>query len=345
MLLSLIIPFFNSEKKSKRLFKTLSNIVQNDIEIILIADGSTDNTCKVLSDFKKNSISANVVVIKQENKGPGGARNAGLRVAIGEYIWFIDSDDDIELDAIDIVRENRNKNYDFIDFNHTSKDFIINSMNLTPGSYIDSNKNRDILFNSFGLICTKIINKNFLIDNSIYYPEYCIYEDGPLMNFLYPLYSKRFLKTDILAYIHQVDYSSITRSKIGPHDFDRLYTSIYCYNIARSLNTEESVLQRIEEKFVRYYLFGTTSLLISILPSRKWLLTHRVMKQYRLVAKNLGINLDPISLIKNSSKKYQIYFLFHWYASFLLYKDQATFFEEQRLKAWNRPFDNNMQLK
>lgn len=106
MLLSFIVPFFNSEKKSKRLLTTLSNIDQDDVEIILIDDGSTDDTYKTLSDFKMNASNKNVEVIKQENKGPGGARNAGLRIAKGKYVWFVDSDDDVNLEVIDIIRNN-----------------------------------------------------------------------------------------------------------------------------------------------------------------------------------------------------------------------------------------------
>lgn len=117
MLLGFIVPFFNSEKNSKRLLKTLSSIKQDDVEIILIDDGSTDNTYKMLIDFKVNTINKNVEVIKEENKGPGGARNAVLRRAKGKYVWFVDSDDDINVEAIDIVRQNFEKEYDFINFN------------------------------------------------------------------------------------------------------------------------------------------------------------------------------------------------------------------------------------
>lgn len=342
--LSIISPFYNSEEKCKRLLNTLLNIKDNEVEIIFVDDGSTDNTLTLLSEFKDNS-SIDVSIITQENKGPGGARNAGLKIAQGRYIWFVDSDDDIKVEAIEFLKGVDLNHYDFIDFNYIAKGSISNSMDLIPGSYTDHYKSRELLLDNFGWICTKVFNRKFLIDNAIYYPEYCIYEDGPLMNFIYPLHAKRFLKTDIIAYVHQVDYPSITRSKIKPHDFDRLYTSVYCYKIARDLNIEESVLRKMEEKFVRYYVFGTVSILRSTIPSRKWLLTYRVMKQFRLVSRTLDINLNPINLLENDSKKYQIYFLFHWYVSFLLYKDQTSFFENERLKAWGRPFDtNNVQV-
>ena len=84
--LSIISPFYNSEEKCRRLLSTLSKIEDRDIEIILVDDGSTDNTISLLKDFKQKS-NVNVVVITQENKGPGGARNAGLKVARGKYIF------------------------------------------------------------------------------------------------------------------------------------------------------------------------------------------------------------------------------------------------------------------
>ena len=154
MLLSIITPFFNAEQNSKRLLKTLSVIDQTDVEIILINDGSTDSTYSMLKDFKSSASSDNVTVIDQDNKGPGGARNSGLDIATGEYVWFVDCDDDIRLQAIDTVREVRDKSYDFIDFNIENKTGTVNSMKIDAGEYNNDNTPElsILLLNSFGRI-------------------------------------------------------------------------------------------------------------------------------------------------------------------------------------------------
>src|SRR5690606_33351962 len=122
MYLSLIVPFYNSAHKCKRILKRISEITSSDLEIILVDDGSTDDTYRLLTDFRDNLPQANITVVKQKNKGPGGARNTGLKRANGEYVWFIDSDDDITLEALAYIKSNCANQYDFIDFNVVSSD-------------------------------------------------------------------------------------------------------------------------------------------------------------------------------------------------------------------------------
>lgn len=89
---SIIMPVKNGENFIK---ETLSNLLENttkDDEIIIIDDGSTDNTEKIVNNFS-NMSKAPVIMLKGQNLLPSGARNKGLEIARGEYISFIDHDD------------------------------------------------------------------------------------------------------------------------------------------------------------------------------------------------------------------------------------------------------------
>lgn len=91
MKISFIIPAYNVENF---IAKCLSSILRqpfDDFELIVIDDGSTDRTAQILQDFQR--LDARVKVFTQANSGQGAARNFGLTVAKGEYIWFVDSDD------------------------------------------------------------------------------------------------------------------------------------------------------------------------------------------------------------------------------------------------------------
>ena len=183
MYLSLIIPFFNSAHKCKRLLKRVTEITSRDLdlEVILVDDGSTDVTYRLLTDFRDSLPQANIIAIKQKNKGPGGARNTGLKLAKGEYVWFADSDDDITIDALIFIKDNCANQYDFIDFNVISSDNIpMNTMGVAPGSYRDRREVPHILLSRFMSQTCKAFRRNFLIENQVYYPEYCYYEDIPL---------------------------------------------------------------------------------------------------------------------------------------------------------------------
>ena len=100
MKLSIIIPVYDAEKF---LYKCLESVCKQDLlisdyEIIVINDGSTDHSEQIIADFQK--IAENMVYTKQENKGVSAARNAGLALAKGDYITFVDSDDFIKPNSL-----------------------------------------------------------------------------------------------------------------------------------------------------------------------------------------------------------------------------------------------------
>lgn len=92
--ISIIIPIYNKEKYIERCIKSIIGQTYNNIEIIIVNDGSTDNSLKKCKELQE--IDSRIVIINQENKGVSEARNAGLDVATGNYIAFIDSDDTVD---------------------------------------------------------------------------------------------------------------------------------------------------------------------------------------------------------------------------------------------------------
>ena len=94
-MLSIIIPVYNADKFLTQCLKSLCNqdLPSSDYEIIIINDGSSDGSSKIIQDFQEKQ--SNIIAINQENKGVSAARNAGLEIAKGEYITFIDADDEI----------------------------------------------------------------------------------------------------------------------------------------------------------------------------------------------------------------------------------------------------------
>ncbi len=94
---SIIIPAYNVSKYIKRCVESAMNQTLKDIEIIIVNDGSSDNTLEILKDFKNQD--ERIILISQENKGLSEARNAGIDIARGEYIQHLDGDDWIENNA------------------------------------------------------------------------------------------------------------------------------------------------------------------------------------------------------------------------------------------------------
>lgn len=96
---SIIVPVYNVQKYLKRCLDSLINQTLFDIEIIAINDGSTDKSLSILEDYKKRD--SRLQIINQPNMGLGLTRNVGLNYVSGDYIAFVDSDDFIELDALE----------------------------------------------------------------------------------------------------------------------------------------------------------------------------------------------------------------------------------------------------
>lgn len=99
--ISIIIPVYNVEKYITRCMDSIINQTFKDLEIILVDDGSLDNCPQICDDYACQD--DRIVVIHQENKGLGLARNAGLDIATGKYVTFVDSDDYIALDAMERI--------------------------------------------------------------------------------------------------------------------------------------------------------------------------------------------------------------------------------------------------
>lgn len=92
--ISIIVPVYNVEKYVEKCIQSLINQSYKNIEIILVDDGSNDRSNKIIDEYAK--VDSRILTIHQKNKGVSAARNAGLKVATGEYVRFVDPDDYVD---------------------------------------------------------------------------------------------------------------------------------------------------------------------------------------------------------------------------------------------------------
>lgn len=113
MLVSIIVPMYNVERYISKCLSSLINQTYTNIEILLIDDGSSDNSTQIVENMSYNR--PYIKLIKQENSGVSKARNEGLKHANGKYIIFIDADDWIEQNYIELLVNTCEKgNLDFV---------------------------------------------------------------------------------------------------------------------------------------------------------------------------------------------------------------------------------------
>lgn len=105
---SVIIPVYNVEKYLKQCLDSVVNQTLQDIEIICVNDGSTDNSLKILEEYAQKD--NRIIIISQENQGQSVARNIALEKATGEYVGFVDSDDYIDSNFYEELYRHAKKN-------------------------------------------------------------------------------------------------------------------------------------------------------------------------------------------------------------------------------------------
>lgn len=185
ILISAIIPVYNSAEFLEECIESLRNQTLKEIEMIFINDGSTDNSLDILKNYE--NIDSRIKVIDQENSGPSEARNKGIEVAKGDYLSFIDSDDWINKNMYKIMYQNAiNNNSDAVicDMKMVGNDneLYINGMKYSKFKYdrkeIEEMVFKELLSNSqFNSMANKIYKtsiikeNNIQLDKNIYYAE------------------------------------------------------------------------------------------------------------------------------------------------------------------------------
>lgn len=189
MKVSIIVAAYNIEDYIKRCMDSIVNQTFEEIEIIVVNDGSTDNTLKIIEGFANND--ARIKIIDKQNEGLIEARKSGLNIANGEYILFLDGDDWLHIEAIEkLYKKAKQDNSDIVLYNFylaydnnrleakTSFEEIVKYEN----DYLKLSLTGQIGAN----IWAKFLRREFLIDNNIEFVKDITYaEDVATTNLLF----------------------------------------------------------------------------------------------------------------------------------------------------------------
>lgn len=184
MKVSIIIPVYNVASYISRCLQSVEAQTYQDIECILIDDCGTDHSIKIAEEFIRNHIGKLTfhIIHHQQNQGLSSARNTGIKAATGDYIYFMDSDDAITPQCIEILTDLAKKypNADYVQGN------IVTGPGLMEGK-IDNDvpeycNNKEfleeiILNKTHRTAWNRLINRLFITSNNLFFPEGIIMED------------------------------------------------------------------------------------------------------------------------------------------------------------------------
>lgn len=294
--ISVIVPVYNTSKYLKKCLDSILFQSLKEIEIIVVNDGSTDDSLRILKEYQNKD--SRIKIINQKNMGLSGARNSGIKLAQGEYILHIDSDDWIEQDYLKDMYELAEKEEADI----VISDFYIDYNGEKVNYLIDQGKNRIInkeqclkyifYLKGYPAVWNKLFKRKLYTDNRIEHPiNINLGEDlGTTPKLIY--FSNKIVKLN-KAYIHYMqNATSITKTK-------RLESILQLYSCGKELekffcNKNISIIG-LKATYWSTLLFSDKNIFIE--------------EKYKTLLKEYLIDIKKINICKVKSKKLRLYFL------------------------------------
>jgi glycosyltransferase EpsJ len=185
-LISVIIPVYNAEKTIGTILGKLMEQPYGNIEIIVINDGSTDESPKIISLAAKRD--NRIVFVEQKNAGVGAARNAGIKRASGEFITFIDADDSIDSLLISELARHANDDTDFVmcGMATNGKKAVAQDANINSKHEVADYVLKSLLTNTlfYGPYC-KLFRRQLIVENGILFDAKIKYGEDTIFNLKY----------------------------------------------------------------------------------------------------------------------------------------------------------------
>jgi len=323
MMYSIVIPVYNSENFIIKTLDSLKNQTYKDLEIILVNDGSVDNSEEVINDYINNNPTMNIKHKKIQNSGPSTARNEGFKMVTGEYVCFLDSDDCYESNLFEELSKLGNE-FDICYFGWKEIDEFGNIIFKYNDSfkYIDYNDGVSAFIDKINhkmwlCNCNEIYRVKMLKDNSINYLEGVF--SGEDANFIYKslLASKKIIYLEGDYFINNIRTGSLSHEKFS----ERCFTEIVALNDLKKyvIKFDNNNLVEIVDKL---FYVSRTSIAKKIIKSLK---LRNVFKFVRISKKNLP-KLNNSKKYLNRKEKIENFllsyfkFTFFYFVKFYYYK-------------------------
>lgn len=254
--ISIIMPIYNTEKYLSKSIESLINQTFTNIEIILVNDGSVDNSYKICKEFENKD--KRVKLITKENGGQGSARNRGLEIARGKCIAFIDSDDYIEATMYEKMY-NTMLEYDCdivacqVNMIDEDRNIISSTPNISEHGNIESGEDaikRYLKYGRWGP-CDKLYKRE-VIDNVRFIENRSCSEDHSVMIPILNNTNKMVTIEDYL-YNYLVRQGSTTNSIFSIKNFDSAYIWEHVLKQARNISNKQ-IIEQVEAKVLSCYI-------------------------------------------------------------------------------------------
>lgn len=245
---SVIVPIYNVEKYLEKCINSLLSQTLEDIQIILVNDGSKDNSGNIAKEYEKNNKNR-VIYVEKENGGLSDARNYGLKYATGDFIAFLDSDDYIEKNAYEeMYNKAIEENADYVEC-----DFIWEFPNKIRVDKQYPYKNKKEMLSFVRVVAwNKLIKRQLITDNNLEFPKGLRYEDVEFTYKLIPFVNKfAYVDKTFIHYVQREGSIANVQNERTAEIFTILDNVIEFY---KKNNIYEKYRDELEYNYARYLL-------------------------------------------------------------------------------------------
>lgn len=234
--LSIIIPVFNAENTLKRCLDSVLQQKDDELEIVVINDGSKDLSDEIMQEYKLRYPEI-ISYYKKQNTGVADTRNYGIAKAKGKYIMFLDSDDYIDIDLYSIIKQYIEKNIELIKFKLQRVDENNNIIEKVTGPIFEKTTGEEgfkYLYASDVLLdspCIYVMKKDIFIRNKLLFNVGMEHEDFGLIPFVIVL-ARSMISIDFYGYQYVQSNGSITRNNDYNKTKKKAYDALKQYDEA-----------------------------------------------------------------------------------------------------------------
>jgi len=264
MKLSVIIPVYNTEKYIEKCLNSIANQKMKDFEIIIVNDGSNDDSENIIKNWIENNRNVDIKYFKKENGGLSDARNYGVTKASGKYICFVDSDDYLEKDLYSKLEKYMNKEIDLIKFKmatYKPNGEMIEKMNGPVFEQVTGEEAFEKLCTQdkfLEIACIYLYRKEFFLKENFKYEVGTYHEDFGLTPWIM-INAKSVISANQYGYCYLQRENSITTNKNPEKEKQKAYDVLKHYDNAIKNISKATISPKTQMLWKRYY---TNSLIL-----------------------------------------------------------------------------------
>ena len=254
---SVIVPVYNVGKYIEKCLDSLVNQTLKDIEIIVVNDGSKDNSIEIIKKFREK-YQDKIKYYEKENGGLSDARNYGLKKATGDYICFVDSDDYIDVNLLEKLEKYMSLDNDMIKYKMVKVDECYREIEKINGPTFEQMTGEEafnILYGTDIMLQPAwlyLYKKSFLQENNFKYPVGKFHEDFATTALLM-LKAKKVVSTDIYGYYYYQSNESITRGNNEEKKLKRAMDMLEHYDNMEKDIENIDISEKTKENVKIYY--------------------------------------------------------------------------------------------